>query len=155
MRILGYSKFLPNNLRFPTISYYFPLFPSSPPTMHLLITCPSGFVSTLNQELKYLRFKPFDSFDTGTYIETDLEGMMTINLWSRMASKVYIKMGEAQPCETFEELFAITQAIERTERLPASEFLEVEAHCYQSTLMSEKSVQSIVHKAILTQVMAH
>lgn len=123
--------------------------------MRLLITCPFGFVSTLNQELKYLRFKPVDSFDTGTYVETDRQGMMTINLWSRIASKVYIQLQEAVFCDTFDTLFTLTQEIDRTQWLPATEFLALQAHSFQSTLMSEKSLQSIVHKAILNQVMAH
>lgn len=122
--------------------------------MRLLITCPFGFVSTLNQELKYLRFKPVDSFDTGTYVETDRQGMMTINLWSRIASKVYIQLQEAVFCDTFDNLFTLTQEIDRTQWLPATEFLAIQAHSFQSTLMSEKSLQSIVHKAILNQVMA-
>ena len=122
--------------------------------MRLLITCPFGFVSTLNQELKYLRFSPVDSFDTGTYVETDMLGMMTINLQSRIASKVYIQVNEPTFCDTFDNLFLLTQAIDRTQRLPASEFLSITAHSFQSTLMSEKSLQSIVHKAILSQVMA-
>jgi putative N6-adenine-specific DNA methylase len=120
--------------------------------MLLLITCPSWFVSTLNQELKYLRFKPFQSFDTGTYVETDRNGMMTINLWSRIASKVYVQLQEWVSAETFDQLFTITQAIDRTQWLPATEYLVVNAFYFQSTLMSEKSIQSIVHKAILTQL---
>ena len=123
--------------------------------MRLLITCPFGFVSTLNQELKYLRFSPYDSFDTGTYVETDTLGMMIINLQSRIASKVYIQVNEPTFCDTFDHLFLLTQDIDRTQRLPASEFLSITAHSFQSTLMSEKTIQSIVHKAILTQVMTH
>lgn len=123
--------------------------------MRLLITCPFGFVSTLNQELKYLRFKPFDSFDTWTYVDTDQQGMMMINLRSRIASKVYIQVQEPVFCNTFDNLFIITQQIDRTQRLPATEFLALQAHSFQSTLMSEKSLQSIVHKAILTQLMSN
>jgi putative N6-adenine-specific DNA methylase len=123
--------------------------------MRILITCPFGFVSTLNQELKYLRFSPIDSFDTWTYVDTDLAGMMMINLRSRIASKVYIQLQEAVFCDTFDNLFTLTQEIDRTQRLPATEFLSLQAHSFQSTLQSEKSIQSIVHKAILTQVMTH
>ncbi len=121
--------------------------------MRLLITCPYGFVSTLNQELKYLRFTPVDSFDTGTYVDTDLTGMMTVNLRSRIASKVYIQLQESVSCTTFDQLFTITQQVDRTQWIPATEFIAVQAHSFQSTLMSEKSIQSIVHKAVLTQVM--
>ncbi len=78
--------------------------------------------------------------------------MMTINLWSRIASKVYVQLQEWVTVETFDQLFTLTQAIDRTQWLPATEYLVVNAFHYQSTLMSEKSIQSIVHKAILTQL---
>lgn len=150
------NSFLAIALSKPLIStiplYFFYLFFSP---MRLLITCPYWFVSTLNQELKFLRFKPFDSYDTGTYVETDSIGMMMINLRSRIASKVYIQVEPSAVCTTFDQLFTFTQSLDRTQWLPSTEYLNITAYSYQSTLVSEKTLQSIVHKAILTQVMAH
>ena len=60
--------------------------------MKLLVSCPAGLGSLLSSELKRLQLKPFNTVAKGSWVETDLEGLYKINLWSRLANKVYIQI---------------------------------------------------------------
>lgn len=76
--------------------------------MRLLITCPFGLSALLGTELKRLDMNPIDSFGTGTYVEGEFKDMMQINIWSRIANKVYIEAGR-EVCLNFDQLFALVQ----------------------------------------------
>lgn len=118
----------------------------------LLITCPYGLTSTLNQELKYLWYKPFDSYDTGTFLTTDLKGVQHINLRSRVASKVYLQLLAPTRCTTFDNLFSLTESIDRQKRLPSTAHISISVIANNSTLHAPKSMQSIAHKAVLQKL---
>lgn len=57
--------------------------------MKLMISCPQGLRTILGNELKRLQLQPKDSWERGTFVETDQRGMYQINLRSRVANKVY------------------------------------------------------------------
>lgn len=76
--------------------------------MRFFISCPFGLSALLGTELKRLDMNPIDSFATGTYVEGELKDMMQINIWSRIANKVYIETGR-EVCLNFDQLFALVQ----------------------------------------------
>lgn len=89
-------------------------------------------------------------FTTGCRIDSDRpDDIMTINLQSRIANKVYRQLATG-PAKTFEELFQLTKTIDRHRFLPATVPFTVRVVSTDSLLHAERSVQSIVHKAVIT-----
>ena len=118
----------------------------------LLITCPYWLSSTLNNELKKLWYSPQDSFDTGTTIEKELSDAYVINLRSRIANKVFLRLNTPNICTNFDDLFEMTQAIDRSMYVWAWQGISVKVHLRQSQIDSATSAQSIIHKSILTKL---
>lgn len=118
--------------------------------MELLITCPFGLGSLLAQELKRLKLKPFGTFSTGTFVETDLSGLYQINLRSRLANKVYIQIaaGEARD---FDQLFEKVKKSDYGQRTSNSK-ISIKVSSRNSQLTSLRSIQSVAHKAILESI---
>ncbi|MDR2190640.1 MAG: hypothetical protein LBP53_05675 [Candidatus Peribacteria bacterium] len=64
--------------------------------MHILITCPFGLSSLLAKEIKKLTAKSDTSFSIETTASTflilqgDWQLVYQLNLWSRIANKVYL-----------------------------------------------------------------
>ena len=118
----------------------------------LLITCPFGLTSLLTTELKRLGIKPQDSFPNGCWVNsTDRTDVMRINLWSRIANKVFLQLGEWK-ATTFEQLFQLVTHIDRSEHVSPWQWVRITATCNQSILHAPRTVQSIVHKAIFTNL---
>ncbi len=69
------------------------------------------------------------------------------NLWLRCADRVMLKMGEFTAV-TFDELFEQTKAIPWETLITAEGQFTVNARAAKSTLLSDRSVQSIVKKAV-------
>ena len=118
--------------------------------MKLLITCPFWLGSLLAQELKRLKLIPFDTFSRGCWVETDLKGMYQINLWSRLANKVYIQLvsGEAR---TFDQLFELIKKSDYPQRTNNTN-ITLKVNIQSSQLSSQRTVQSVAHKALLESI---
>jgi 23S rRNA G2445 N2-methylase RlmL len=63
--------------------------------MHLLITCPFGLSALLSKEIKKLfattaNFSLLQTLDTAVIAEGDWQAVYQLNLWSRIANKVYL-----------------------------------------------------------------
>lgn len=115
--------------------------------MQLLITCPYGLWSLLASELKKLWFQPQNTFETGTFVPTDMHGMMNINLWSRIANKVYIQLCEWET-KTFDQLFDLIKHSNYEQYLSNTQ-LSIKTQSKNSQLSSLRTIQSIAHKALL------
>ena len=118
--------------------------------MKLLITCSFWLGSLLAQELKRLKLVPFDTFSRGCWVETDLKGMYQINLWSRLANKVYIQLvsGEAR---TFDQLFDLIRKSDYSQRTSNTN-ITLKVNIQSSQLSSQRTVQSVAHKALLESI---
>lgn len=116
--------------------------------MKFLLTCPRWTASILTWELKHLWYKCYDTFETGTYLDGELNDMYRLNLWSRVANKVYIKIGTCN-AGTYDQLYEGIAAMPRSSRLYAQPALSISPVLNHAILFSIKSLQSISHKAIL------
>lgn len=117
--------------------------------MKILVTCPFGLSSLLGSELKRLSLKPQMTFERGVLLETDWRGIYLINLWSRIANKVYLHLGE-EMILTFDQLFDFLQQFPWQEYLNTIEEINVQVVSNNSLLHSLRALQSIAHKSILT-----
>ena len=118
--------------------------------MRILITCPFGLASLLSKELKRLHLQPQTTLDTAILLDTDPEGIYSINLRSRIANKVYLVLAEKEIL-TFDQLFDTVNAIDRTPYLPTTN-LSIQVTTKNSQLSSQRTIQSVAHKAILTSL---
>lgn len=118
--------------------------------MELLITSPFGLGSLLAQELKKLWFQPYGTFASGSFLRTDMQGMMTINLRSRLANKVFIQLAEGK-AETFDQLFDLVKKSDYGQFLSNTK-ISLKVQTKHSQLSSSRSIQSIAHKALLESI---
>lgn len=118
----------------------------------LLITCPFWLASLLTTELKRLGIKPIDSFPNGCWVKDDSrENILRINIHSRIANKVFQQLN-TWLVTSFEELFQLTQQVDRSTHIQQHQAFRISATTIWSILHSERTVQSISHKWIVTQL---
>lgn len=119
--------------------------------MKVFVSCPFGLSSMLNNELKKLGMKCFDSFETGTYVDTDWEWIYKINFWSRIANKVFLVLSERKIFE-FDDLFYFVNQQDRWKFIKNIWQISVHAKSHNSKLESLRTIQSISHKAIIKKL---
>ncbi len=118
----------------------------------LLITCPYGLSGILNNELKKMNFSSLETFDTWTYVEKQLQDAYYLNLHSRIANKIYLRLNTPSICTNFDDLFDTTSEIDRSSYIGIWQWVSVKVHLRQSQIDSTKSSQSIIHKAIISKL---
>lgn len=118
--------------------------------MQLLITCPFGLSALLNTELKRLHIKSSQTLDTAVIVETELAGLYQINLRSRIANKVYIILDQKEILN-FDQLFDSVSAIDRKSYLPSAN-ISIQVTTKNSQLTSQRTIQSVAHKAVLNKL---
>ena len=79
--------------------------------------------------------------------EADETALARLNLWSRIANKVYLVVGEGT-APTFERLFDITHRIDRAKYIEGNAAFTVNARSNSSMLTSLPSLQAMGKKAI-------
>lgn len=119
--------------------------------MRFLVSCPYGLTGMLNNELKRLDLKGFDIFETWVYVEWEYRDMMKINLWSRMANKVYLETVYGK-CEDFDSLFDLVQKEDWSNFIHPGHNIIVSVHTKNSKLQSTRAIQAITNKAIYKQI---
>lgn len=118
--------------------------------MKILVSCPAGLGSLLASELKRLGLKPFDTFAKGSWVESDLQGLYTINLWSRLANKVYIQIASGE-AKSFDQLFEKVKKSDYGQRSSNSN-LSLKVSTHNSQLSASRAIQSVAHKALLESI---
>jgi putative N6-adenine-specific DNA methylase len=123
--------------------------------MQVLVTCPFGLSSLLSKEIKKLSrpelsgtFNILQTLDTAVIVDTDWTGIYQLNLRSRIANKVFLIMGESE-VQTFDQLFAVVASLPWNDYLTSSH-LSLQVTTKNSQLSSERTIQSVAHKAILS-----
>ncbi len=120
-------------------------------TKKLLITCPFGLSSILGSELKRLKLQPYNSFERGTYVDTDSTGMYSINIWSRVANKVYLSLAEKK-VENFDQLYDVVATVDWGKYIHTSDDISVQVVTKNSKLYSSRTIQSVAHKAVISSL---
>lgn len=120
--------------------------------MKLLISCPFWLSSVLAKELKILWYKPYDTFETWTYIDGDLETLYTCNIWSRVANKVYIVLAEKKVI-SFDQLYDLAKTVERSLYIPKFSHITTLANSKNSKIDSERTIQSIAQRAVFDKIL--
>jgi len=119
--------------------------------MQILITCPFWCASLLTKELKRLNLPLIESHPTAVLSEGTWKDIYRINLWSRITNKVYAVMWENK-ITNFNQLFDFVLSLNWNSLFDQSTQFSLHASCKNSQIMSEKSLVSVSHKAILTSL---
>jgi len=119
--------------------------------MEILITCPFWCASLLTKELKRLNLPLIESHPTAVLSEWTWKDIYRINLWSRIANKVYAVMWEDK-ITNFDQLFDFILSLNWNSLFVQTTQFSLHASCKNSQIMSEKSLVSVAHKAILTSL---
>lgn len=117
--------------------------------MKVLVTCPFGLSSVLGTELKRLKLKPYNSFERGTYVDTDWKWIYQINLWSRIANKVFVSLWE-WIVKDFDALFNTVAGLDWNSYIDSSSNITVQVVTKNSQLHSMRTIQSVAHKAVIS-----
>lgn len=119
--------------------------------MQILITCPFGCASLLTTELKRLKLPLIESHPTAILTEWTRTDIYRINLWSRIANKVYAVLWEDN-ITNFDQLFDFVLSLNWNSLFVQTTKFSLHAATKNSQIMSEKSLVSVSHKAILTSL---
>lgn len=119
--------------------------------MKLFISSPKGRWALVAKEAKRLWYKPFDSFDSWTYLDGDMESIYKLNLRSRVANKIYIQATQ-RTCIDFDQLFELCEKVDWSQYIKAEQWVYVQARTKKSLLTSIPSIQSIALKAIMKKL---
>ena len=114
----------------------------------IVITCPRGCGQFLKQEIQRLGYTIVETQTTFVRIVAPESAIARINIWSRIAHKVYIELKRV-PCDDFDYYFAMVQAIDRQRYIAVGEKLVIKAVSHKHTLVSTKTLQSLGLKATI------
>ncbi len=119
--------------------------------MKLLITCFQWTAVALANELKILWYKTFDNFTSGMYVDGEMKDIYKINLSSRITNKIYLEVNNAV-IKNFDQLFDFVHGINWDKYVSKWHKINISTNIYNSQINSDRSVQSIVNKAVLKKL---
>ena len=121
-------------------------------TMELVAPCHFGLEAVLKREIDDLGYDITRVEDGRVTFTGDAEAVARINIWSRTAERVLIKIGEFEAL-SFEELFERTKALPWEEYIPCDgRFWVTKASSVHSKLFSPSDIQSIMKKAMVERM---
>jgi len=119
--------------------------------MRFFVSCPFGLSKLLQNELKYLGLIPHHSFETWVYVDGNFADMMKVNIWSRIANKVYLEAAFG-PCLDFDQLFDLVQSVDWQQYINEWQNIVVSVHSKWSKLESTRTIQAITNKSIFKKI---
>lgn len=121
-------------------------------TMELIAPCHFGLEAVLKREITDLGYDISEVSDGRVTFIGDAEAIARINIWSRTAERVLIKVGEFM-AYSFEDLFVGTRAIAWEEYIPGDgRFWVTKASSVGSKLFSPSDIQSVMKKAMVEKM---
>ena len=118
----------------------------------LIAPCHFGLEAVLKREITDLGYDVIKVEDGRVTFEGDEEAVCRINIFSRTAERILIKIGSFK-AETYEELFQGTKALAWEEFIPVDgKFWVAKAASVKSKLFSPSDIQSIMKKAMVEKL---
>ena len=120
--------------------------------MELIAPCHFGLEAVLKREIDDLGYDITKVEDGRVTFIGDAEAIARVNIWSRTAERVLIKVGSFM-AYTFEDLYQGTKALPWEEFVPADgKFWVTKASSVKSKLFSPSDIQSIMKKAMVDRM---
>ena len=115
---------------------------------NLIATCKLGLESVLKDELHHLGYQNLNVSNGEISFMGDDKAIARCNMWLRTAERVLVRLSSF-PAATFDTLFEEVSKIDWGEILPKDARIRIMDKCVMSQLISGRTVQSIVKKAIV------
>ena len=120
--------------------------------MELMAPCHFGLEAILKREIDDLGYDIVKVEDGRVTFIGDAEAIARVNIWSRTAERVLIKVGSFM-AYSFEDLYQGTKALPWEEYIPADgKFWVTKASSVKSKLFSPSDIQSIMKKAMVDRM---
>ncbi len=116
--------------------------------LSLLVSCPRGTGQILKKELRRLNCVTLETTTSSVLVEGDQDTIAQINLWSRVANRMGVVVID-QEITDYDTLFDTIRAVDRSQYIGSERGVTVHAHSRSSQLQSDRTTQSIAHKAIV------
>ncbi len=121
-------------------------------TMELIAPCHFGLEAVLKREITDLGYDISEVDDGRVTFIGDAEAVARINIWSRTAERVLIKVG-AFEAFSWDDLFEGTKALPWENYIPSDgRFWVTKASSIKSKLFSPSDIQSIMKKAMVERM---
>jgi len=117
--------------------------------MKYILTCIAGVESITKKEIERVWWKIIEVKDRAIEFEGDLSIMIKINLWSRVANKVYIVLDEGKNIDNFDKLYDLVNTIDFKKYRKDDFPIVVKAKSIKSQLTSTPAIQKVCKKAII------
>ena len=121
-------------------------------SFELIAPCHFGLEAVLKKEITDLGYDVSSVDDGRVTFVGDNEAIARVNIWSRTAERVLVKLGSFH-AESFEELFQGTKALPLEKWIPSDgKFWVAKAASVKSKLFSPSDIQSIMKKAMVDRL---
>lgn len=121
-------------------------------TMELVAPCHFGLEAVLKREIDDLGYDIVKVEDGRVTFIGDAEAIARVNIWSRTAERVLIKVGSFM-AYSFEDLYQGTRELPWEEYIPSDgKFWVTKASSVKSKLFSPSDIQSIMKKAMVDRM---
>ncbi|MDD4151398.1 MAG: class I SAM-dependent RNA methyltransferase [Candidatus Gracilibacteria bacterium] len=119
--------------------------------MNIILTTIAGVEALAKKEVERLGFEIIEVKDKLIKIKGDFHEVAMLNLWSRVANKVYIELA-CKKVDSFDDLFDLVSSVDWKYYIRDYNPIIVNAATTRSSLESEKTIQSITKKAIIKKL---
>ncbi len=119
--------------------------------VRLIVLSTFGLEAVIKRELMDLGFNDFVVADGKIEFDAEMKDIPRLNIGLRAADRVLVKVGEF-PATDFGQLFDAARALPWEDWLTYDARIEVIGKCVRSQLMSVRSCQSIVKKAVVERL---
>ncbi len=119
--------------------------------IRLIVLSAFGLEAVVKRELTDLGFGGFVVADGKIEFDAEIKDIPRLNIALRAADRVLVKVGEF-PAADFGQLFDQCRVLPWEDWLPVDAKITVLGKCVRSLLMSERSCQSIVKKAVIDRL---
>ena len=122
--------------------------------MEFIATCLFGLEKLVGEEIEALGLKRVSTIDGRVGFEGDVRDLCRVNIASRYAERIFIKMGEVDTDtdEPFDALFEGVKAMPFEDYIGPDDTFVVGGHSVKSRLTSIPACQGVVQKAIATRL---
>ncbi|MCR4585583.1 MAG: class I SAM-dependent RNA methyltransferase, partial [Lachnospiraceae bacterium] len=118
----------------------------------MIAPCHFGLEAVLKREIDDLGYDVTNVTDGRVTFAGDPEAVVRINMWSRTAERVLVKIGSFK-ATTFEELFQGTKSLPFEEWIPKNgRFWVAKAASVKSALFAPSAIQSVMKKAMVERM---
>jgi len=113
-----------------------------------VVPCLLGLEGLIANELRNLEASQVQAENGRVFFQGDFALLARANICCRYAERVQLVIGQFQ-AKTFEELFQATKALPWEQWIAARDAFPVKGYSINSTLFSERDLQSIIKKAVV------